>query len=87
MDLSPGLDALAIGGDHGDDADELSLALSIGHILGVFQQQKQSAPIIQRIIKPVAGRVDARLTVQGVHCNAGVICLLWQMTPALPWMR
>ena len=36
--------------------------------------QHHSAVIVQRIVKAVAGRVDARLPVQRIHCNTGIIC-------------
>ena len=40
----------------------------------VLQQQKQSTPIIQAVIKSVSGRIYARLAVQRIHSNAGIVC-------------
>ena len=73
MDLAPGLDQAAFGGDHGDDADELCLALAIGDGFHVFQQQLQAAPVVQGRIAAVAGGVHAGCAAQGIHADAGII--------------
>ena len=73
MDLAPGLDHLALRGNEGDHANELGLALTVRHMLRIFQQQKESAPIVQRVVKAIACGVNARFTVQCIHCNTAVV--------------
>ncbi len=73
VDLATGLDDLALGGDHGDDADEFRLSLPIGHVLGVFQQQHFPVVITHSGVAAVTGGVDAGRAVQCVHSNTAVV--------------
>ena len=73
MGLSPGLDHPAIGIHQGNHRNKLGLALSVRHLLCVFQQEQQPAPVVQGGVVPVPGRMHPGGASQCVHRNAGVV--------------
>ena len=73
VNLSPGLDGFPLRGDQGDDADELSLPLSVGHVFRVLQQQLKPSPVVQALVKAIPGGVNSRLPVQRVHRDSGIV--------------
>ena len=63
VNFTSGLNHLSFRGHKGDNTYELGLALTVGHMLGIFQQQFQATPVVQRIIKTIPCRIDARFTI------------------------